>query len=398
MKREIEVLFVIVIFIVVHNKIIFAQKKNELEKIKVEKIMEIRKIENLLDLTKNDKSLSIKKIELLLKKITIRNDLIFSLSNAIEDVETKIEILNDNINIKNIEIIKLKKQYANIIYLNYYRLKDYNQLIFILSSNSFNQAYRRFNYLKQYSRKRNDLINSIKIEIKNNNLKIEELNMNKNDKKKLLREREDEAKKLEYDKIFQDKLVIEYKKKEEKLRIELRDLQESTKLIEKEIQEIIKEEEFEHLKMNKNKFINDNYYTKDFSENKGKIIWPVEKGTISSYFGEHPHPIFKGIIIKNNGIDISTSCNEEVYAVFNGIVSKVFAIKGANFAIIIRHGNYLTVYQNLQKVSIKIGEKVTKKQVIGYSYCENNNKIGNIHFEIWQELNKLNPLDWILEK
>lgn len=149
------------------------------------------------------------------------------------------------------------------------------------------------------------------------------------------------------------------------------------------------------LKRNK---IDESLLTKNFSENKNKLPWPVEDGTVISVFGEHTHPVFKGIIVQNNGIDISTNCNSSVFCVFNGIVSKVFAIKGANFAIIIRHGNYLSVYQNLQKINVKNGEKVRTNQVIGYSYCDNLNMISTIHFELWQELNRMDPLKWLNDK
>lgn len=195
-----------------------------------------------------------------------------------------------------------------------------------------------------------------------------------------------------------NKLIEGYEKKESNLKNEIKELQEFTKKIENEIEKIIKEEAFAKAIRNKKASSEDLLLTKNFAENKGNLPWPVNEGTVVSLFGEHPHPVFKGILIKNNGIDISTKCNSFVYCVFNGVISKIFAIKGANFAIIIRHGDFLTVYQNLQKVSVKIGENVTTRKIIGYSYCDNSSNISTVHFELWQELNKMDPIIWLNEQ
>lgn len=397
MKKIIVNIFLILIIEFVYNTV-YSQKKLELEKIKTEKKTEIKKIENLLNLTIQDKIVSINKVELLSKKISTRNGLIDDLYVEILNSDNKINALNKEINSNDEEIEKIKGQYSRIIYSSYYKLKNYNRILFILSSNSFNQAYRRFYFLKQYSNKRKILINNLIIKVLESRGKLNKLIDENENKKELLIEKENETIKLNNDKESLKNFVNECNKKEKKLKNELNELKEITRNIEKEIEKIINEEEIERLKKSKFDINNDNYISKEFSGNKGNLLWPVENGIIISYFGEHKHPIFSGIIVKNNGIDFSTECNSKIYSVFNGVVSKVFAIKGANFAVIIRHGNYLTVYQNLKKVNVKIGEKVTKKQIIGYSYCENNSNIANLHFEIWQELKKQDPIEWIRNK
>ncbi len=371
----------------------YGQKKVELERIRKEKILEIEKIENIINETKQDKDLSLNKINLISKKIDIRNEIIENLTLSVEDIEKRINILNEEINNRSYEIKDLKRQYAKIICTSYYRLKNYNLVMFILSSNNFNQAYRRLYFLRQYSNGRKNLISKISFEIDIYGEKILCLKDDKVKKEILLNSKENEKENLRKDKNNLNKLIETYTIKENNLKNELKELQECTKKIEYEIEKVIKEEALKKIKRNKNTTSEDLLLTKNFADNKGNIPWPVNDGTVISLFGEHQHPVFKGIIIKNNGIDISTRCNSIVYCVFNGIVSKIFAIKGANFAIIIRHGDFLTVYQNLQKVSVKIGEEVTTKKVIGYSFCDNINNISNVHFELWQELNKMDPIE-----
>jgi septal ring factor EnvC (AmiA/AmiB activator) len=361
-------------------------------------LKEIENIENIISDTKKDKDFSFNKINLLSRKISIRNEIIENLSSEIEEIATKINILSLDISSRNNEIQDLKNEYKKIIYISYYRLKNFNQLMFLLSSNSINQAYRRFYYLRQYAMHRKNLLNRISGEILFIENNISDLKSEKDKKIALLNDKERETGKLQEDKKIQKNLIAEYNKKEINLKRDLKELQESARRIEQEIEKIIKEEALVKLKQSKKAATADLKLSKNFSANKGKLPWPVENGTVISFFGEHPHPVFKGIMIKNDGIDISASCNSSIRCIFDGVISKIFAIKGANFAVIIRHGNFLSVYQNLQVVNVKIGEQVRTKQIIGTSYCDNLNNISTVHFGLWQELTKLNPVEWLLNK
>jgi septal ring factor EnvC (AmiA/AmiB activator) len=376
----------------------FCQKRSDLEKTRKEKLKEIENIENLITDTKKDKSFSLNKINLLSRKISIRNEIIENLNNEVDEIDIKINILSLDIATRNGEILNLKNEYQKIIYISYYRLKNFNQLMFILSSTSVNQAYRRLYYLRQYTVHRKNLLLRINNEILYIENNISDLKSEKDKKISLLNEKEKETKKLQEDKSNHKNLISEYNKKEVILKHDLKELQEATKRIELEIEKIIKEEAQAKLKRTKKASNDDLKLSKNFSSNKSKLPWPVENGTVISFFGEHPHPVFRGIMIKNDGIDISTNCNSSVRCIFDGVISKIFAIKGANFAVIIRHGNYLSVYQNLQVVNVKIGEQVKTKQNIGTSYCDNSNNISTVHFGLWLELTKLNPIDWLSSK
>jgi murein DD-endopeptidase MepM/ murein hydrolase activator NlpD len=137
----------------------------------------------------------------------------------------------------------------------------------------------------------------------------------------------------------------------------------------------------------------------DFSGNQGKLPWPVQRGLITDHFGEHPHAILKHVVVRNSGIDITTQANAKARTVFKGEVTKIVAIPGGNMAVIIRHGNYLTVYSNLSEVFVKEGQKVTTKEEIGTVFTdkdEDNKTI--LKFQLWRENNKLNPEDWLSQQ
>jgi murein DD-endopeptidase MepM/ murein hydrolase activator NlpD len=135
-----------------------------------------------------------------------------------------------------------------------------------------------------------------------------------------------------------------------------------------------------------------------FANNKGKLPWPVASGKIISSFGDHPHPELKGIIIHNNGVDIRTSRSSEARSIFSGEVSGVINIPGANSAVIIRHGEYLSVYSNLEAIYVKKGDKVSTKQSIGRVYNDPDSKAGEVHLEIWKGTSKLDPAKWLARK
>jgi murein DD-endopeptidase MepM/ murein hydrolase activator NlpD len=133
-----------------------------------------------------------------------------------------------------------------------------------------------------------------------------------------------------------------------------------------------------------------------FAGNKGKLPWPTTTGVIVNEFGEHSHPVLKGIKIKNNGIDISTKLNEKVKTIFEGEVRKIVSIPGQNIAVLIRHGDFVTVYSNLIKVQVKVGDRVQAQQVIGEVYNDEKTQSGIYKLQIWQENTLLNPTEWIL--
>jgi len=134
----------------------------------------------------------------------------------------------------------------------------------------------------------------------------------------------------------------------------------------------------------------------NFEQNRRRLPWPVERGVITDHFGVHQHPVLKNIQVKNNGVDISTVQGAKARSVFGGEVSRVFVVSGGNYAVIIRHGKFLTVYSNLVDVLVKSGDKVSIKQTIGTIGTDNEDDNKTVlKFQIWKENVKMNPEEWI---
>jgi murein hydrolase activator len=184
------------------------------------------------------------------------------------------------------------------------------------------------------------------------------------------------------------KLVNELQKEEKWLRSTLKEKEKRAAELEKRIVE-----EINRAKSSSTVVVTGN----DFNKFSGKLIWPVKKGIVVNRFGEHEHPVLKNVLVKNNGIDIQTTENLEVLSVHPGEVSRVITIPGYNNAVIMRHGTFLTVYANLKNIRVKQGQKIKSGFVIGDVFKETNDSGGILHFEIWNEGQKMDPLKWLLQ-
>ena len=204
-------------------------------------------------------------------------------------------------------------------------------------------------------------------------------------------------------------MVQTLKQKESKLRNDLKQKQRDAKKLEKAIARIIEEE----IRKAKEKAAKTGGTTTksgfaltpkelelsgQFSDNQGKLPWPSERGVITSSFGEHAHPTLPSIKIENNGVDITTDKGAKARAVFEGTVSAVVSIPGAHKAVIVRHGEFLSVYANLEDVIVKMGDKLTVKQEIGSVVTSREDGKTVLHFEIWKGATKLNPEKWVVSK
>ena len=274
-------------------------------------------------------------------------------------------------------------------------------VLFLLSANDFNQAYRRFLYTKRYAvyrEKQADIIKTIQSVL---NEKIFRLEQQNKLKLQLIEDTKKETLKLEDEKLQQNSELQILQKERQNLRRKLNEQRKIEQQLENEIQLIIEEEARKNKAAGgsgfaptpEQKLVGDN-----FAQNKNRLPWPVERGIITEHFGMHQHPVLTNVQVRNNGINIATEIGAKIRAVFNGEVSRVFGITGGNTAVIIRHGNYLSVYSNLREVVVKKGDRVSTKQVIGtiYTDVEEDNK-SILKFQIWRENQKLDPEEWIVK-
>ncbi len=394
------IVFILLIFFV--NNLVNAQSLKELEKKKKGNKKEINYINKLLKSTQKDTKKSYNKFLILNKKINARCDLISNINEEKKIIDTKIEDHKRVISSLESDLKQLRDEYAKMIYYAYKNRNSYHRLMFIFSSKDFNQAYKRLKYLQQYSeyrRKQAEVIMQTKQILTN---KLAEFDTKKAEKQKLLNEKKQESVVLAFEKAEQCDVLNHLKTKEKDLKKKLAQQQLIANKLQKAIEEIIAEEAKKAAEKGTKIFEltpEDKLISSNFGRNRGRLPWPTEKALITGNFGVHPHAVLPGIEVQNNGIDLATTEGAIVRSLFTGVVRKVIAIQGANKAVIIRHGNYLTVYQNLIKVFVKAGDKVNTKQSIGVVFTDKyeDNKT-TLHLEIWRETTKLDPVLWLCRK
>ena len=390
------------------------ESKEKLQKSKKQLEEEIRYTNTLLDQTRKSKENSLNKIVILSKQIEKRQSLIETISSEVDQIQVQADLQNQQIGKLSEEIKKMKDEYARMIYYAYKNLNSYNRLLFIFSAKDFNQAYQRLVYYQQYSayrRTQAELIRSAQMELTSRHRILENT---KRDKMTLVLSKEQEKARLTREKEDKDKSVAELSQKEQKLRASLNEKKQSAEKLQKEIERQIaaeirastdrarkvdKKDHNARMETTKTEIMLspvEMELSNSFAANKGRLPWPSERGIITGTFGEHPHPVLKYVKVKNNGVDISTEKNSSVRAVFKGKVSRVMSFQNFNKVIIIRHGEYLTVYSNLEEVSVKDGQEVGTKQIIGKVHTNPDDAKTELHFELWLGKSIQNPQDWLL--
>jgi len=367
------------------------REKLEIEKSKIE--AEIELMNKLLNDTRNKKENTVNEYKLLNRKINSRNNIIEKLNKEISIINKEIAENENTLKLLQDDLKKAKEEYSNLIYYAFKSSNHHLNFMYLLASEDINQFYLRLKYLQQYKEYR---IKQMTL-IKKLNFVIEEklLNLNKSkiEKIKVINEKLVERANLKNEIDEADKILNVLKGKEGDLEKELNEKRQIAKKLEKEIESIIREES------RNNRFASltpeDRIISDDFAKNRGLLPWPTKQGVITEFFGENEYPEMKNLKVRNNGIDITTIQNSYVRSIFKGEVSAIFAIKGTNSTVLIRHGNYFTVYHNLVNVRVKIGDRVDTKEIIGNVYSDRKTGESIVHLEIWKETELMNPLEWL---
>jgi septal ring factor EnvC (AmiA/AmiB activator) len=385
----------------------FAQKQNKKDLENKKKMLqkEIDETNKLLAETKKNKKLSLNQLVMLNKKISVREELIATINSEIAVLNKQINENNESIKGLQNELTRLKNEYAKMIYYAYKNQDAYSKMMFVFAAQDFEQAYMRLKYLQQYSEYRHKQAEAIMNTKKNLNQKVQELEMKKTDKRVLLTNEEHEKKNLTSEKSEKEQVFSELQQQESKLKKDLEKKKKDAQKLQQAIQRIIEKElekaQKEAATQNKPKpqklvlTPESQQLSNSFASNRGKLPWPVLKGVISERFGNHPHPLMKGVDINNNGIDITTSNGSLARAVFDGEVKGVVSMPGSGQFVLIRHGEFLTVYANLKDVYVKVGDKVKTKQNIGSVLLDEDDSKTVMHFEVWKGQTKLDPERWL---
>lgn len=389
------------------------QKKLEERKAKL--LEEIRLNEKLLKEQKQKEKSVVSVIIQQNAKINSRQKLIKTNEKQARLLSDDIYLNQKKLNQLRKDLENLKQDYAKTVLKSYKSRSEQSRVMFILSSESFLQAYKRTQYFKQYANYRIKQAEDIKRMTQEITGVTEQLVEQKSEKEKIIEEQEKEKKQLEQEKKEQEKLASSIKKDMKKIAADIQKKQKEAKEIDRKLQNMIRSaiasankktekstgdkvtskgsssaESTKIVLDTEGKIASDN-----FKANKGKLPWPVEKGYVSIFFGNQPHPIEKKITINSNGVEITTTEGASARAVFKGTVMSIQMLSHQNYAILIQHGDFITVYRNLSSVSVSKGETVNAKQSLGKIHTSESTGKTALKFSVLQNDTFLNPQNWI---
>jgi len=386
--------------------LVHAQKstQKQLEEKKADIKKELKEINALLFTNKQTKAAVFSDVENLSYKIERKQELIKLTNQQINLLNQEIEDNSKFIEKLEKDLFEVKEAYKEMILKSFKSKSGKNRLMFILSSETFFQAFKRTQYIKQYSffrknqAKKIGLISAELKEIK------KELLYKRDLKQGLLTKNRSTQKTLESEKKEAKNIISKLRNKEKKYKRNIIAKEKESQKIDKQIDKLIREA---IARSNKNKSSKNSKgfnltpeakaLAKKFELNKGKLPWPVSRGVVIQKFGTQPHPVVKTAKIKSNGIVIATEKSQKVKTVFEGSVLSVLQFRGSNPTVLVQHGNYITAYKNLSKVFVSKGDKVSSNQYIGEVFTNSSTGKSSIQFSIFQKTTPLNPLLWILK-
>lgn len=401
--------------------------QEKLEQRKAEILREIKEKEEQLQKVQSKEKTVSSQLKIQTEKIKLKEKLISTTEKQTKILSNDMYINQMNINRLKKELALLKEDYANMILKSYKSRSEQSRAMFLLSSENFLQAYKRAQYMKQYASYRK----TQGIEIQEKSRELENFNqiigIQKTAKQKLLEENEKERLALEKERQVQQELAKAIKKDKKQIIAEIKKKEQETRNIDKQIQKLMRaaiaaankktadanrkaapksskpiskeaakaesaaiETSSKIVLTAEGQLVSNN-----FKANKGKLPWPVEKGFVSLGYGDQPHPVYRTLVIHNSGVEITTEQGSNARAVFGGEVVSVMVLSPINKAVMIQHGDYFTVYQNLSSVSVSKGDKVSTKQQIGRIRTNGDTGKTVLKFTISQNTTYSNPATWL---
>ena len=394
---------ILIILIIIFLPFDFMSQKKS-EQLKRQERALIKKIENtksLLNETKKNEALTIGQLNIIRNQITYRDRLIRNYNAQIRKIDQNINDINRQINTLLNTNNVLIQEYKNMLVYAYKNRNPSYKFLYIISASTFSEAFHRMKYIQHYADYRKKQIERIKkiqlLLIEKKKLLKEELSQKEN----IIEIKNSEKNNYLNDKDVQEKYLSDLKISESSLTQELKINNQKRREIARAVKKAIEDEIKAIEKKTKSKFNltpEGIALSADFKKNKGKLAWPVERGEITSKYGKHQHHVVSTATVDNNGIDISTSKQALVRAVFGGKVTSVMVIPGAGKVVMISHGEYRSVYANLQEVFVQKGDQISTKENIG-KLLPKSNGISEAHFEIWkissEGMNTENPAYWL---
>ena len=391
----------------------FSQTKRQLEQQRKKLKKEISQVNTLLFNAQRKEKNVLEDLKDLNQKIAVRFALIEIINAETTLLATAIIKNKKEIEKLEKELALLKADYARMIFKSYKSKSQQSRLMFVLSSQNFQQAYKRLQYMKQYTSFRKKQGEAIGLQTDIVRKMNDSLFFQKQLKDTLMLSEQDQKEKIELDKKDKEKLITTIKKKESKYRREIQNKIKAEKRLAKKIDKIIREEiakanrlAREKLK-NSSKSINKNEFVLSpearalaakFELNKGKLPWPIEEGLITRRFGKQPHPTFPGITINSTGLHMVTRRGKSAAAIFDGNILNILVTSEGKKNILIQHGNYITSYNNLDKLYVRKGDVVKTGEKIGQIFTDKVSGKTTLIFVLYKNTTKLNPSSWILKR
>ncbi len=392
--------------------------QEQLEDRKAKIQLEIQEKEQQLKSVKTKERSVLTQMSLQKEKIVLKEKLIKTTEKQTKLLNNDIYINQVKINQLNKDLEQLKKDYAAMILKSYKSRSEESRAMFLLSSENFLQAYKRAQYMKQYASYRKMQGHEIEGKTKQLLGYTNKIVIQKTEKEKLIKENVKEKVELEKEKQEQEKIAIQIQKEKGKIVAEIKKKQQETRKIDSQIQKLVRDAitaanrrtAAANAKSNpkataaekkaietstkivltpEGKLISDN-----FKANKGRLPWPVEKGGISLGYGDQPHPVFKSLMVHNSGIEISTESGAIARAVFSGEVAQVQQITPLKKAVLVKHGDFFTIYQNLSTVNVQVGDKVSAKETLGKIRTDADGQT-ILKFLVSQNSVYFNPTTWL---
>jgi septal ring factor EnvC (AmiA/AmiB activator) len=368
-----------------------AQKsKSQLQKEKQQNLEKIKEVEKIIVETSAKKKNSLGELNALNARIREQEKLVRSIKGEINLLDAEIGENNDIIKTLEEDLKLLKEEYASMLFAAQKANNSTTRLTFLFSSASFDQLVMRLRYMNQYADTRKlqaEQITKVQEELSDH---VDEIKIRREEKNNLLNEQLAATNSLTTLKKKQNSLVRSLVREEKKLRKDLEETKKAVARLDQLIENIIKEEMERALRANDSESV---VLSNSFEENRNKFLWPVS-GFVSQKFGRQNHPVLKGIVQQNNGVNIQTQENQKVKAIFQGEVRRVAFIQGLGSTVIVKHGDYLTVYAGLKEVYVRSGQKVTTNQEIGRVFS-NNEGVSELRFQIFKNTTALDPQIWL---
>ncbi|MCU0356045.1 MAG: peptidoglycan DD-metalloendopeptidase family protein [Cyclobacteriaceae bacterium] len=368
--------------------------KAQLQKERQENLQKIKEVEKILDETNVQKKSTLGELNALNQRISIQEKLIQSFRSELALLDREIATNNGFILALQEDLNKLREEYASMLFAAQKANNSATRLAFLFSADSFDQLLMRLRYMRQYAKMRKIQVNAIQQVQAELGVQVKQIEARRSEKNVLLTQELDENNNLNELRKKQNTVVKNLEKQEKSLRTDLENTKKALAVLDKRINDIIREEmERTARETNRDRTTVTTALSNSFEENKSKFPWPVS-GFVSQKFGRQNHPVLKGIIIQNDGVNIQTKENEKVKSIFEGEVRYIAVIPPFGNSVIISHGEYFTVYAGLKEVYVKKGQQVKTNQEIG-QVLSNADGISELRFQIRKSTTALDPQLWL---